>query len=206
MKTIKLGLDGLSAIEKVAKSLFIETKMTAAIATFPTPSPTLLVVKAAREDLEAAVAETLNGGKAATFAKDQAEAVLTELLTQLAGYVMSVAGSDEAKILSSGYELRRRGDPIGDLPAPVNLVATFTDFPGRIDLDWDPVYGAHLYQVYQNDLDPNDPAKWKLITMTTASKFVIEGLVTGVYYWFRVNAVGTAGESPMSDPAKSLCA
>lgn len=25
--------------------------------------------------------------------------------------------------------------------------------------------------------------------MTTASKFVIEGLVTGVYYWFRVNTM-----------------
>lgn len=206
MKTIKLGLDGLTAIEKVAKSLFIETKMAAAVATFPTPNPTLLVVKAAREDLEAAVAETLNGGKAATFAKNQAEEVLTELLTQLAGYVQSVAGADEAKILSSGYELRRRGDPIGDLPAPKNLVARFTDFPGRIELDWDPLHGSRLFNVFRNDEDPDEPTKWLLISKTTASKFTVDGLTTGQYYWFRVNAEGTAGESPMSDPAKSLCA
>lgn len=206
MKTIKVGLDGLTALDKVAKSLYIETKMAAEVATFPTPVPPLATVKTARQDLEAAVAATLNGGKAATLAKDQAEDALDELLTQLAGYVVSVAGGDEAILLKSGFDLRRRGSPIGDLPAPVDVRAGFTTTPGRIDLDWQRVYGAVLYQVYQNAVDPDVEAEWKLITMTTRSKHAVEDLVTGKYYWFRVNAVGTAGESPMSDPAKSLCA
>ena len=205
MKTIKVGLDGLTPIEKVAKSLYIETKMTGN-PDFTTPVPSLAAVKNARLTLEQAVADTLNGGKAATFAKDQAEDVLDELLTQLAGYVVSVAGGDEAKIRGSGYDLRKRGEPIGDLPAPPNLKATFSEVPGRIDLAWGGVHGAHLYQVFMNTTDPDDEAAWKLITMTTRSRHVVLGLTTGKFYWFRVNAVGTAGESPMSDPAKSLAA
>lgn len=205
MKTIRVGLDGLSAIDKVAKALFIHGKMTGN-ASFPTPVPTLVVLDAARVALESAVAETLNGGKAATFAKNQAEDELDELITQLAGYVISVAGSDEAMILSSGFELRKRGSPIGDLPAPEKLRARFTDQHGQIKLDWSRVQGASLYQVYQNDTDPTKEELWKLLTMTTRSRHMVDGLTTGQYYWFRVNAVGTAGESPMSDPATSLAA
>jgi hypothetical protein len=203
MKIIRVGLDGLSAIDKVAKSLFIETKMTGN-ANFPAPVPTLVVVGAAREALEATVAETLNGGKAATFAKNEAEAELDELLTQLAGYVVSIAGGDEAMILSSGFDVRKRGAPIGNLPAPANLRADLTEKEGEIKATWDPVYGARESEVQRNDKDPADPAEWKVIGMTTRSKFLDAGLASGSIHWYRVRVRGAAGDSPFSDPARAM--
>lgn len=203
MKAIRVGLDGLTATEKTAKALFIHTRMTGN-ANFTTPVPTLATLDAARQDLEDAVAAALDGGKAAVFAKNEAEKALDEIITQLAGYVMSVAGDDEVKILSSGFELRRAASPIGVLPAPRNMSADLTDFPGQVKLDWDGVKGAALYQVFQNDTDPDDALAWKVIGMTTQSRMLVNDLESGKTYWFRANAVGTAGESPMSDPATSV--
>lgn len=65
MKSIKVGLDGLSALDKVAKALYIEGKMGANPA-FPMPQPPIADITTARTDLEKAIADALNGGKDAT--------------------------------------------------------------------------------------------------------------------------------------------
>jgi len=202
MKTIKVGLDGLSPLDKVAKAMFIETKMTGNGA-FLTPIPALTVLTAAREALEDAIAAMLNGGKAATFARNEAEAALDEVIAQLAGYVVSTVGSNESLIRSSGFDVRQHGAPIGSLPAPANLRADLTGFQGQIKLAWDRERGAALNEVYQNDGDPEDEAAWKPIAMTTKSRLTVEHLTSGKTYWFRVRAQGTAGESPMSGLARS---
>ncbi|MBP6390569.1 MAG: hypothetical protein KA175_01285 [Flavobacteriales bacterium] len=203
MTSIKIGLDGLTALDKVAKAVFIGGKMTGN-ATFPTPVPTLAALDTARENLELAIAAALDGGKSVTFAKNEAEADLDEVITQLAGYVVSIAGADEVKIRSAGFDVRRRGSPIGELLAPGNLRADLTEFQGQIATDWDPVYGARLYEVYRNDSDPAVEAEWKLVAMTTKSKHLEQGLASGSTHWFRIKALGTAGESPLSDPAQAM--
>jgi hypothetical protein len=203
MKIIRVGLEGLSAMDKVAKALFIENKMTAN-AVFPTPSPTLAELKKGRETLEEAVAATLNGGKAATYAKDTAETALDELITRMAGYVVSVAGGDVGMILSSGFDVRKRGSPIGNLPAPANLRADLTDMTGQIKVEWDTQRGAVDHEVQRNDTDPKEEAGWKVVGMTTKSRFLDEGLASGSVHWYRVKARGAAGDSPLSDPARAM--
>ena len=203
MKTIKIGLDGLSALDKVAKALFIENKLTGN-PNFATPQPAIGAIKAARQKLEAAIASTIDGGKASTFAKNQAEDELDEILTQEAGYVVSIAGHDEGKILSAGFEVRKQPKPIGDLPAPGNVHADLTDMPGEIKAAWDPVRGSHEFEVQRNDSDPADAAAWHVVGMTTRSRFLDFGLATGSIHWYRVRARGTAGDSPFSDPARGM--
>lgn len=203
MATIKIGLNGLSALEKVAKALFIETKLAGNVA-FPGAAAFIVLLTAARLKLEAAIAATLDGGKAATFAKNEAEAELDELITQIAGYVVSVAGEDEALILSAGFDVRKPNTSIGALAAPTNLRADLTDKPGQILSDWDPVHGAHEFEVERNDADPSDEKEWKVIGFTTKSKFLDTGLASGSTHWYRVRARGTAGDSPWSDPAQAM--
>lgn len=203
MKTIKVGLDGLSALDKVAKALFIEMKMTGN-APFAGAAALLVLLTAARLKLENAIAATLDGGKAATFAKNEAEAELDEVITQLAGFVMSVAGHDEALILSAGFEVRQQPKRIGNLPAPPSLRADLTDMPGEIKVDWEVVHGTHEYELERNDADPADDAKWELLVITTKSKYLDTGLASASTHWYRVRARGTAGDSPWSDPARAM--
>lgn len=203
MKTIKIGLDGLSALDKVAKALFIETKLNGN-ASFPGAAAFVLLLTTARQKLEAAIAAALNGGKDATFAKNQAEDDLDEVVVQTAGYVMSVAGGDEALILSAGYEVKKPGGAIGPLPKVANLRADLTDKLGQILADWDPMHGAHEFEVHRNDGDPTVEADWKVVAFTTKSKYPDTGLVSGSTHWYRVRARGTAGDSPFSDPARAM--
>lgn len=203
MGTIKIGLDGLSALDKVAKALFIESKLTGNAA-FPGAAALLALLTAARLDLEKAIAAAIDGGKAATFAKHEAEARLDEIITQLAGYVVSVAGHDEALILSAGYEMRKQPKPIGELPAPANLRGDLTDMPGTIQLHWDPVHGARENEVQRNSTDPAVEAQWKTIAECTKSRFEDTGLTSGSSHWYRVRVRGTAGPSPWSDPARAM--
>ncbi len=203
MKTIKVGLSGLSALDKVAKALFIETKLTGNAA-FPGAAAFILLLTAARLKLEAAIAAALNGGKDATFAKNEAEAELDEVIVQTAGYVTSVAGGNEALILSAGFSVIHPGGPIGPLPKVANLRADLTDQLGEILADWDPMHGAHEFEVQRNSGDPAVEAGWSVVAFTTKSKYLDKGLASGSTHWYRVRARGTAGDSPFSDPAKAM--
>lgn len=128
------------------------------------------------------------------------------ILRDLAGYVTSVADGSEAVIISSGFEVRMRTDRIGKLPAPGDLVARLTDFHGGVDTVWKPVYGAYLYQVHMNSSEPLDESKWEMVGATTKIRHLVTGLETGRFHHFRVQAIGAAGPSPMSDIARSLAA
>ena len=201
--TIIVGMDGLTPLQKVARALYIETKLTGN-APFAGISPTVAQLTAARVKLETAIAVALDGGKTATFLKRQAEEELDLLVTQIAGAVQAIAGNDEALILSAGFEVRHRGKPIGPVPAPANLRADLTDVVGQIKVDWDVVYGAHEYELQRNDRDPMDPSAWEPLDTVTPSKYLDEGLASGSTHWYRVRARGTAGASEWSDPAKAM--
>lgn len=94
-------------------------------------------------------------------------------------------------------DVRATASPIGELPAPLDFLATMGDLEGEIDLTWDPVRGAKVYMI---ECKPhNDAGVWELVRPVTDSKATIEELVSGDVYAFRVAAVGTAGQGPWSD-------
>ncbi len=204
MKMIKVGLDGLSALEKVAKALFIETKLTGN-PHFPAAAPFIAMLTTARLALESAIAAALHGGTDNTFAKNEAEAALDEAIVQTAGHVQSVAGGNEAMILSAGFDVRKPSAPMGPLPKVGNLRADLTDKIGEILADWDSERGAREYELQRNSGDPVDDAAWKTIAFTTRSKHTDSGLPTGTKHWYRVRLMGTGGIGPWSDPAQAMC-
>ncbi|MEO8067832.1 MAG: fibronectin type III domain-containing protein [Flavobacteriales bacterium] len=202
--TVRMGLSGLPADGLLNKGRFISAEMAAAVATYPTPSPTLASVNTALDTLDAANAAVLNRGKSDYQARRVAYNAVKLLLQQLAGYVQQVAAGDEDKILSSGFEVRRRATPIGELNPPQNLAGRLTVLTGRVALDWDPERGTDTYKVFRSDT--SDPFKWDLIAVSTRSRFNVDGLIPGRYYWFAVSAIGAAGETSMSDVLRAMAA
>ena len=175
MKTARAGLTGLRPTDKVAKALLLETKM-AGNPYFPLPNPTLPEVLAGREKLEVAIVEAAGGDHTKIFLRNLAEAELDQLIVRLAMYVSQVANGDPAIILSSGFEMRKEGEPIGPLPAPSDLRGQSGQLPGTTHLRWKPVYGAYYYQVYMSITDPNDGPSWVLVGMTSKASFDGNGL------------------------------
>ncbi|MBL0126011.1 MAG: fibronectin type III domain-containing protein [Flavobacteriales bacterium] len=111
---------------------------------------------------------------------------------------------DELKILSTGFELRKQPEPIGPLHAPTDFEARTGALPGTIDLRCKPVKGAYYYQFFVNPTDPDVEGQWTLLALTSRASFEATALDPAKHYWFRVNALGAAGASPFSDPAKGF--
>jgi chitodextrinase len=64
-------------------------------------------------------------------------------------------------------------------------------------MDWAPVRGAYTYIV---EKAPDAPVlTWQPALTTTKSKVAVNTMTSGSKYWFRVAAVGTAGQGPWSD-------
>ena len=49
----------------------------------------------------------------------------------------------------------------------------------------------------------NSPYNWQLVGLTTKSRFNMDGLESGVMYWFAVTAIGAAGQTSKSEPLQA---
>ena len=94
---------------------------------------------------------------------------------------------------------------VGVLPAPQNLHATTGDFPGTTDLHVDRTKGASSY-LWRHTTDLTGATGWVNDLPTTKSSTTITNLVSGTKYLFQSAVIGSAGQSPWSDPAVSMAA
>src|SRR5438045_7473770 len=94
---------------------------------FSTPTPPLAPVTAAI-DAVAQLNDDVQAARAAARAKtselNQQETALDRVLSQLAAYVESASGDDEAKIISAGMETRAARSASGGVSAPHDLSAS----------------------------------------------------------------------------------
>jgi hypothetical protein len=205
MARIKLNLRNLSVPAKIAKTRQIVTAMTDN-KSFPSPTPALNDVTVAVNGLEEAAAQ-LQSARAEvttrTASQDNAETKLDQLLTQLSGYVESVAGKDDTLITSVGMETKASPSTPTLPNVPQALSATTGDHDGELFLSWKPVPNAKSY-VIESSTDPATPASWEHAGIATSSTKTIGGLKSGTRFWFRVAALGAGGQSGWSEHATKV--
>lgn len=205
MKKVKLGLRDIKPADLSAKIKEIIGKMTGNLH-FPHPTPSLLELTAASEKLVACIVASNMGDRMKIAERRAQEEVVKNLLRRLASYIETTAQT-EAEILSTGFELWRKPQPVTSLPRPAELEATRGTQQGVVQLRWKPVRNSRQYIV---EMAHNNPglydASWQMIMYSSASKCVVPNLVPGVYYWFRVRALGANIMSPYSDPATVMAA
>jgi hypothetical protein len=202
MAQVKLSLQTRSIPEKIQFLRQVISQMTGN-ANFPTPNPPLADLTAEALALETAyndAEESRAAAREATALQNAAEDNFDREFTLLGSYVEDTSGGDEAKILSSGIPVRAATVPIGELPAPGNLFATDGDLDEEIDLGWDRVRGSRSYLIQRSE----DLAAWSGDKVSTKSTFTYPGCTPGKKYWFRVAAIGAAGQGPWSDPATGM--
>ena len=203
---IKLGLSGLTPAALVEKGRNHIADCTGN-ANLTLPANFLTDFGAACDALETAnMAVSQNGGRTDTLVRNERRSVVEDFVRKLAGYVDAQCTDDAEKIASTGFELRREPAPLGVPAAPKNLRAKRGVLGGEIDLRWDRVRGRLMYNLYICAGDPKDETSWSLLLQTSKNYHVAENLVTDAVYYFRVEAVGTAGVGPVSDSATSKAA
>ena len=198
---VKLALTGLTASQLIDRANAHVAALTAN-PVYPTPNPTIITIKAAITALDAAETNVINnGGRQDYLIRNQRMKELRDLLTLLGSYVQVTSGGDPEKIVSAGFKTRKVATPVGILPAPGNLRAVASLLLGVIDLRWDRVAGRLIYQLFICIGDPLVEANWKPLVLLGSNAHSAKDLISGTPYTFRVQAIGAAGPSPMSDTA-----
>ena len=200
-----MGINDRSATEIVANAQGVHDKLMANVVTFPTPVPTMVTFQTHVDALAAAnAAVDANGGKADHLAKSKALQVVKADLKTLVAYVQATSNGNADVIKAGGFDVVKRGGPIGELTPPKNLGCKFTTMVGRASFVWEREQGADIHHVYMST--SNDPLKWELIGATTKSRFNADSLKPGTIYWFAVTALGAAGETSKSEPLMARAA
>jgi hypothetical protein len=172
-------------------------------ASYPTPDPTLAAVTTALNDFTTALANAADGGVTLTSIKNDKRAALVALLRDLANYVQVACNGDLTVLLSSGFPIQKpQRNPIGVLPAPVNLTVNLGSLTGELDAVVPPVFGASVYNWRLTAT--NAPTVIVQTAQTTGGRTTFSGLTPGVAYTAQVNAVGAAGPSDWSNPVSKM--
>jgi len=199
MSQVKLSLQDRTIPDKIQFARQIVTKMTGNAA-YVSPDPALADITASALALETAYNKSVEARIAAVEAtgiQNNAERSFDLKLTSLSNYVQNKSEGDATLILSAGMPVRDSSTAVGELPAPQNLSATDGDLDEEIDLAWNRVRGAASYLIQRSE----DLVAWAGDKVSTKSLLTYPGCETGKKFWFRVAAVGAAGQGPWSDPA-----
>ncbi len=105
--------------------------------------------------------------------------------------------TDAADLQSGGWELVSDRAPVGQLHPPANFSATGGDMVGSVDLACDPQRGVQAH-VAEWATAPAGP--FTRVYTGKKSSCTIGGLPSGVEHWFRMAAVGAAGQSDWAGP------
>lgn len=200
---VVVRLNGRSALAKLDQARYVVGKMKAnphfaALATQVTDLET------ACDTLESTIIAARTGDHAAVGLKNLAEEVLMAQLAKLCDSINGIAAGDMAVLLTCGLPLRRENRPYGQLPPPVKLLNRLTSTTGRVQLEWNGPEGSRMYNVFMSRTA--EPFNWEMIGVTGKQRFNADALTPGTFYWFAVTAIGAAGESSKSEPARAMAA
>jgi hypothetical protein len=185
-RRLRIGFGRFSDSDFLTFAKSVEVKMTGND-NFPTPQPTLAVVGTAITDYETALANAADGGKTETALKNQKRAALDAVLKQLASYVELVADDDEAKLLSSGFDLSKTPTPAGPLGAAQNFRVEAGD-KGQLKLVCDANKQTRVYKMGYKQVGET---AWTEVD-STSSRLLLTDLESGKEYVCRVLLVGTS--------------
>ena len=208
---VKLDLGRLSDNEFMAKAEGIVTSMTGN-ANFTTPAPALANITTAVEAMRDLINERLallSQMTEKTVAIRAQRDAAADILIAEGEYVQDIANASvnplnppAAIIESAGMDVAdSNGTAVGAMPAVEGLTATAGDADGEVDLHWTAIRRGLKSYIIEKTEDPAALTGWGLATISTKSSATISGLTSGKRYWFRVAAIGAAGQGPWSPVA-----
>lgn len=198
--TVKLGIAGLNAAKLTVRGRAHAAALAANVATYANPIPTVVLLLAKCDEVEAAdIAVQNNGGKQDYLIRNERMRELRAMIKELGGYVQAVSNGDPEKIALAGFAVKANSEPVGPMPAPKNLIVRITDMPGELEVRWGGTRGRMTYIAEMCQGDPLVEANWKQYAIQSRNFFIAQDLTSHVAYSFRVSAVGAVGRGPVSD-------
>lgn len=142
--------------------------------------------------------QMLDSNKQLTLLKNNIRKRFEAKLSSMALRVQDISAGDEEKILSAGFDTKRRPTPIGVLPCPDKLYIEPGMQRGSLNISWNKVPRAVYYQLQYTEAPVTADSIWKDIT-STKTRIVLDNLTRGQAYVIRIASAATALERIWSD-------
>jgi hypothetical protein len=201
---VKVAISFLTAHSDSVLVTDVDTIVTSLTANpnYTTPNPALTVITTANDAFLASITAAADGGKQLTWAKKMRRAELVALMRQLCAYIQMACEGDMTKLLSSGVPVQKPNHSKAEIPATPQAPKVSQGLTGQAKLATKAVVGAFIYN-WQVAL-ASAPETVVLRAQSTSAKTDLPGLTPGQDYLFKVNAVGTAGTSDLSDAGSRI--
>jgi hypothetical protein len=157
---------------------------------FPTLKVTAGEIKTQGDIYRGWLARMPEGNKQVTLSKNQSRGLLEGMLGDTALKVQDLSGGDEKLILSTGFDVKRKPTPVGLLERIEKVVANPGPRRGSLEISWDVVANAYLYEMQYTEAPSTEDSKW-IHTSNTKRKIVVDGLTRGKAYAIKVAAAGS---------------
>ena len=165
-------------------------------AQFPNPTPALADVEKALDEFSTALSNAGGFDREMVAIKDGKQAILRQILTELAYYVTQICKGDKALLLGSGFQINTdTGKP---QKAPPKLRVEL-DMPGQVTTRIGRVTQARAY-VHQYTADPLTPESVWISETTLKPVHTFTGLGSASRVWLRVIVIDRTGQSQYWDP------
>lgn len=202
MKKVVIDYSRLTAPKMVARANTVHTALTGN-ANYPNLPVTLADLAAQIKKVSDADTAATNSDREALATLRDENKVLATMLRSNAEYVNTTTPGDEAKLLSSGYKLSKTPEK-NVLPGAIaKIEAKFTDVSETISLIWSRSKHTNYFEVY---MSADNGTTWSLLKIVLTRKMMVDALVTGKRYQFKVVPVGAAGKGTSSAVASQVAA
>jgi len=200
MKKVLLGFVQIAPPEKASYYRNVVSMVTGNVF-FPTPIISLADLNTALDKFEADILAARDGGHLAVAVMHDSEIAIDKMFRGLAHYVDMIADGDETIILSAGFQATKDMAPRTKLP----LSAIDGDHSGSIKITYKAMDRAASYIIeWSKDVLPTTESGWEVLASVTQTSYVLNNLVVGCYYYFRVAAVTPDGTTEFSEPIRKL--
>lgn len=125
-----------------------------------------------------------------TILKNQARKRLEDSLQNMSIYVQQMCKGNVAIVYSAGFSVHSRTSRVGPLERPTNVKVKVGDFKGSLYISCDVVERA-LFYVVEYCLSPQGPDSVWIQVTSSRRKILIQGLISGQEYCFRMAAART---------------
>lgn len=157
---------------------------------YPTLGELAAQIGEVEEKFADALLQMLDPNKQATTQKNQIRKQLETLLRSAALKVQDLSEGDELMIRKSGFDITEKAAPIGILPQVTNVKAKAGSLAGSLEISWDVVVKAIMYEVRYAVVSPDGTTEY-ISVLSTRHKIILEGLEAGKQYRIIVSAIGT---------------
>jgi hypothetical protein len=165
-------------------------------AQFPNPIPALADVEKALQEYSAALSDAGGFDREMVAIKDNKQAMLRQLLTELAYYVTQISKGDKAMFLGRGFDIN--ADTGTPQKAPPKLRIEL-GMPGQVTIRVGRVTKARAY-VHQYTADPLTAQSVWISETTLNPVHTFSGLESASRVWLRVIVIDKKGEQIIWDP------